>query len=176
MLNSNVEDRWIDCPLEDEDSLNEIQSEWEEESSVDGFQAEMGLIFSGIAEDLKRKDISTEYISLVENNTVRAILGLSDAAPGGRVKVLSLYLSPTYWDSPTCAMLTDLYCAVLIALSDFVMIHARRSIMDSSEVRIYGRDREVLDILRTLNNNWTPEPPLELSMIGRWLSVAINRL
>ena len=165
-------DRWQKRPL-NKALLSDIQTAWEGEAGADEFQAELGMIFSGIADDLSRKDISNEYLVLEENGIPRAVLELIDTKRGTMTKLLSLHLSPTYWDSPTHNMLSKVYTASIIAALEVGTERANRSIANSHEVKIYGRNRELLDILRVINDNWKPTPPLEVSMAGRWLSVTV---
>lgn len=172
MQDTDHGDRWKGYPV-NEASLSEIQSAWEGEAGADEFQAELGMIFSGIADDLGRKDISNEYLVLEENGTPRAVLELIDTKRGAMTKLLSLHLSPTYWDSPTQSMLTEVYYVSIISVLEVGTERANQSNANAHEVKIYGRNRELLDILRAINDNWKPTPPLEVSMAGRWLSVTI---
>lgn len=169
-------DHWAhwEIRLIDDVLLREIQSAWEGEAGADEFQAELGMVFSGIADDLGRKHISNEYLVLEENGTPRAVLELIDTKRGAMTKLLSLHLSPTYWDNPTHNMVAEVYSASIISVLAVGKERASRSIADAHEVKIYGRNRELLDILRAINDNWTPTPPIEVSMAGRWLSVTIR--
>ena len=173
MQDTNRWAHWENHPV-NEALLREIQSAWEGEAGADEFQAELGMVFNGIADDLGRKDISNEYLVLKENGTPRAVLELVDTKRGAMTKLLSLHLSPTYWDSPTHTMLADVYSAAITSVLAVGTARANRSIAGTHEIKIYGRNRELLDILRAINDNWTPTPPIEVSMAGRWLSVTLR--
>lgn len=165
--------RWQNRSV-NEDLLLEIQTAWEAEAGADEFQAELGMVFNGIADDVGRKDISNEYLVLEENGTPRAVLELIDTKRGNMTKLLSLHLSPTYWDNPTQNMLAEVYSASITSVLAVGAERANRNINNVHEVKIYGRNRELLDILRAINDDWKPTPSLEVSMAGRWLSVTIR--
>ena len=173
MENTDYEDRWVDRLLS-KSSLSQTKRVWEIEAGLEEFQAELGLVFRNIAEGFDQEDTRTTHLLLKENDTPRAILELSGSKRENYTELVSLHLSPTYWDNPTPTMLAEVYRAAIMSLSEIVTQGASNNLAGVYEVKIYGRDREMLDILRELSNDVKLTPPLDISMVGRWLSIKIG--
>ena len=157
----------------DSDTLEKVSTEWEAEAGSDEFQAEMSFIFSAIDDDLGDTDSSASYFVLRQNGTSRAILELIDTKRGAMTKLLSLHLSPTYWDVPSPEMVSEVYTA---AIANTLSVGTARAITrrpGKHEIKIYGRNRELLDILRAIDDNWVDIENVTIQMAGRWLSVVI---
>lgn len=173
MQDIDFKDRWADRFLS-KSSFSQTKRVWEVEAGLEEFQAELGLVFRNIAEGFDQGDFRTTHLLLEENDTPRAILELSDSGRENYTKLVSLYLSPTYWDNPTPTMLAEVYRAAIMSLLEVVTKGASNNLAGVYEVKIYGRDREMLDILRELSNDVKLTPPLDISMVGRWLSIKIG--
>lgn len=155
--------------------LNAIREAWESQAGKDEFHAEMDTVFAGIEGDLQRSAINNLYLVIYEHEMPQAILELIDSSRGVSTKLtklLSLYPSPTYWDKPSPEMLEELYSSAILAT---IMIGSQENTKFSDyEVKIYGRNRELLDVLRHIDQNWQDTGNVNVSMKGHWLSLVID--
>lgn len=158
----------------DREILKNVTAEWEAEAGSDEFQAEMSFLFSAIEDDLGDMDSCDDYFVLRQNGTSRAILELIDTKRGAMTKLLSLHLSPTYWDDPSPEMVSEVYTAAIVRTLGVGATRAITRRPGEHEIKIYGRNRELLDILRAIDNNWVDTENLTIQMMGRWLSVVIR--
>ena len=153
--------------------LNSVRAVWEQQAGEDEFRSEMDTVFAGIEGDLQNPKINNLYLVIYELGTPQAILELVDSSRGAKTKLtklLRLYPSPTYWDEPTPSVLEELYSTAILAT---IMIGSQK-LTDGNfsdyEVKIYGRDQELLNVLQDINENWQADGSVHVNMEGRWLS------
>lgn len=157
--------------------LNSVRTVWEQQVGEDEFRSEMDTVFAGIEGDLRNPKIDNLYLVIYERETPQAILELVDSSRGATTKLtklLTLFPSPTYWADPTASMLGELYSTAILAT---IMIGSQK-LTDGNysdyEVKIYGRDQELLNVLRDINKNWQANGSVQVSMEGRWLTFYNN--
>lgn len=153
--------------------LQEIRDSWERLAGVDEFAVELAAAFEWAAPRLSPRPGDSQAFELRRTDTgdAEALLEIIDSSSVGTTKLLTLYTSPVYWDRDADDLdeLAELYAGAFLEVLAKGMEQPNWRV-----VKIYGRDQELLYILKHVQEKWHQADSLgrTATMQGRWLAIS----
>lgn len=153
--------------------LRDIRDSWESLAGTDEFAVEMSATFEWAEPRLKETPGDSQAFELRNEITgdAEALLEIINSSDGELTKLLTLYTSPAHWgeEDDNIGALAELYGGA------FVEVLSRGMKQPTGRVvKVYGRDNDLLYILRQVKENWDKAESLgwNASMEGRWLAIS----
>lgn len=149
------------------ESLEETKVHWSGLVEADAFDVEMGPFFGWATSHITVKEGDSVAFALRNNDTshVDAIAEVVESKGGNMHKMLKIVPSPQFWDlSKMRQDLLNLY------IETFFHIIQKVGFKSSRKIKIYGRNDEMMSLLRSLHAVWgVPNSKAEFE--GRFLAI-----
>lgn len=156
-------------PFTDE-SLGQARAAWEGIAGPDAFDLEFSTVFSWVESHMHPKQNDSVAFCLWNKDVaqVDAIVEVVDSRKGQLSKLLKVIPSPKYWDVTNLRHeIVQLYVEV------FFNVITGGGFDKSRKVKLYGRDDEMMSILRSIHAHWAIQNS-SAEFEGRFLSISIN--
>lgn len=154
----------------DLETLSKIRTSWEELAGNDAFDIEFSPIFSWVETHMTLTDNDSVALCLWNNDCHRAeaIVEIVSSRGGQLSKLLKIVPSPYFWDvNARREEIIQLYIEV------FFNAITSGGFGRSRKVKLYGRDDEMMSILRSIHAHWAI-PNSQAEFEGRFLAISIN--
>jgi hypothetical protein len=153
-----------------EDSLKDAYKKWEAIVGEDAFDLEFSPLFDWAGKHIHETAGDSQAFNLSNNDAARtdAIVEVVTSRKGLMTKLLKIVPSPQFWDiNNSRNEIIQVYTEV------FFNVITKRGTDQSRKVKLYGRDDEMMSILRSLHSVWAiPNSTAEFE--GRFLTIALN--
>jgi hypothetical protein len=154
----------------DQTSLHDARSKWEAIAGEDAFDLEFSGFFEWAEKHLAQVEGDSIALNLHNNDALRtdAIVEVVSSRKGQMSKLLKVIPSPMFWDvNNSRADIVTLYTEV------FFNVLTRQGFGSSRTVKLYGRDDEMMSILRSIHSLWSI-PNTKAEFEGRFLTFTLN--
>ncbi len=154
----------------DSTSLLEARNKWEAMAGEDAFDLEFSPLFEWAGNHLAHVDGDSLALNLHNNDALRtdAIVEVVSSRKGKMSKLLKVIPSPMFWDvNNSRADIVTLYTDI------FFEVLTRQGFDSSRTVKLYGRDDEMMSILRSIHGVWSM-PNTKVEFEGRFLTFTLN--
>lgn len=167
--------------------LDRIRQSWMDQAGADEFIAELGTVFDGMERDVKSSaPDSGVFVGLCDeseagNEKFDAIVELIDTRRGSMTKVLTINLSPEYWQWEHTEAQRDqvilVYTTVLAHMISFGEVRAEDG---QHDLKIFGRAQPLFEMLGSVQRGWNHVSAIQenhssvAKMEGRWLKISIK--
>lgn len=157
--------------------LKTIETQWREVSGAEEFEVELGAIFERYHAEVANGGGDGYSMELFNGTTGMsdAILEMVSGKRGAVTKLLTLRLGPHFWNSSQDIAgrkaVLDAYAGAYVHVIAQGIISS-----DVDEVKIYGRNDVMLDILTRLGDLWDSETlGWNANVAGRWLVISRSK-
>lgn len=151
--------------------LLNVRSQWEQIAGPDEFAVELAVTFDWAESHLSPATGSSQALELldIESQDTHAILELIDGKRGQLTKLLTMYASPIFWNvrPDDTNDVVRLYSGAIKGVVPNEMADDEDSKVN--EVRIYGREPQLLTVIQTVQQFWLHDSDWQATMEGRWL-------
>jgi hypothetical protein len=151
-------------------SLNDANKRWEGIAGEDGFDLEFAPMFTWAQGHIEHQDGDSMAFDLHnnDNDNTDALVEIVTSRKGALSKLLKVIPSPEFWDVNNRRNdIVQLYTETFFGLITLGGFGASR------KVKIYGRDDEMMSILRSIHSAWAiPKSTAEFE--GRFLAITLN--
>lgn len=151
-------------------SLDEAHKRWEGIAGEDGFDLEFAPMFIWAQSHIKHQDGDSMAFNLHnnDNDNTDALVEIVTSRKGTLSKLLKVIPSPEFWDvNNRRDDIVQLYTQTFFGLITLNGFGASR------KVKIYGRNDEMMSILRSIHRAWAiPKSTAEFE--GRFLAITLN--
>jgi hypothetical protein len=154
----------------DQPSFLDARRKWEALAGEDAFDLEFSPLFDWARNHLLQQDGDSIALNLHNNDTLStdAIVEVVSSRKGAMSKLLKVIPSPKFWDiNNSRADIITLYTEV------FFEVITREGFGASRKVKLYGRDDEMMSILRSIHGIWAIENT-KAEFEGRFLTFTLN--
>ena len=154
----------------DQTSLHDARNKWEAIAGEDAFDLEFSGFFEWARNHLTQVEGDSIAFNLFNNDALRtdAIVEVVSSRKGKMSKLLKVIPSPMFWDVNNLrADIVTLYTEA------FFQVLMGQGFDSSSTVKLYGRDDEMMSILRSIHSIWTV-PNTKVEFEGRFLTFTLN--
>lgn len=152
------------------ENVSAIRKSWEELVGADAFDLEFSPIFSWVETHMGPTSNDSVAWCLWNNDCQRAeaIVEIVSSRGGQLSKLLKVVPSPYFWDVNAHRVeIIQLYIEV------FFTAITSGGFGQSRKVKLYGRDDEMMSILRSIHACWAI-PNSQAEFEGRFLAISIN--
>ena len=154
----------------DLENVSGIRKSWEELAGADAFDLEFSPTFSWVETHMSVTANDSVALCLWNNDCQRAdaIVEIVSSRDGQLSKLLKIVPSPYFWDvNARREEIIQLYIEV------FFNAITSGGFGKSRKVKLYGRDDEMMSILRSIHAHWAI-PNSQAEFEGRFLAICIN--
>lgn len=140
---------------------------WLKLMDEDAFELEMAPLFGWAKQHMNHADGDSVALRLYDDETGRtdAIVEVVSSRKGQMSKLLKVIPSPRFWDiNNQRAEILQLY------VDAFVNVITSRGFKANHKVKIYGRDDDMLSILRSIHSAWSFDQS-KADFEGRFLTI-----
>lgn len=133
------------------ETLEETRKNWESIIDEDAFELEFGTAFTWASQHIQSVEGDSVALRLHNTDSDRtdAIVEIVSSRKGAMNKLLKVIPSPKFWDvNNQRDEIVSLYTEA------FFKVITMAGFKPSNKVKIYGRDDEMLSILRSIQNIW----------------------
>ncbi len=146
------------------------KKEWEAFAGGDAFDLELSPVFSWVETHMAVAPNDSVALCLWNNDSNRtdAIVEIVDSRKGKLSKLLKVIPSPRFWDVNNArGEIIQLYTEV------FFNVITAGGFGQSRVVKLYGRDDEMMSILRSIHAYWAVQNSTA-EFEGRFLAISLN--
>ena len=151
-------------------TLAAAKSKWEDIAGKDGFDLEFAAVFEWASTHLNQQSGDSMAYCLHNNDNGNAdgIVEIVTSRMGALSKLLKIVPSPEFWD------VNNKRVEILqIYRETFFGLITQKEINSARTVKIYGRDDEMMSILRSIHAVWNiPDSTAEFE--GRFLTISLG--
>lgn len=154
------------------ESLATARGAWEAIAGTDAFDVEYSTFFDWAGSHIVAKEHDSQAFNLSNNDAggrTDAIVEVVASRKGALSKLLKVIPSPQFWDvSNSRQEIITLYVEVF-----FQVIVSRGLNGEKRTVKLYGRDDDMMSILRSIHSHWAL-PNTSADFEGRFLTITTN--
>lgn len=152
------------------DTLEQTRQAWEALAGPDAFDIELSPVFLWV--DAHMQPVPNDSVAFClwnkDSGRVDAIVEVVDSRKGQLSKLLKVIPSSKFWDvNNNRDAIVQLYVEV------FFNVITGDDLMTSRKVKLYGRDDEMMSILRSIHAHWAVQNS-SAEFEGRFLAISIN--
>lgn len=152
------------------DLCQAAKREWEDIAGGDAFDLELSPVFSWVETHMDVAPNDSVALCLWNNDSKRtdAVVEIVDSRKGKLSKLLKVIPSPRFWDvNNVRGEIIQLYTEA------FFNVITAGGFGSSRVVKLYGRDDEMMSILRSIHAAWTVSNSTA-EFEGRFLAISLN--
>lgn len=160
-----------------QERIDLIALNWKMTAGSEEFAIEIAEVFESAKSHLSHRQGFGHYLELfeVESNDAHALLEVIDSPNAALTKLLKIWISPKFWgldgSSESIHSLSRVYSGAYAGLIESGFDKGFK------DVKIYGRNNFMLEVLTYLSNNWDEsDQSTSAKMEGRWLRVSLNKV
>ena len=150
----------------------EARAAWEAIAGHDAFYLEFAPFFSWVETHIEPQEhdsMALQLVNLGADGRVDAIVEVVDSRKGTLSKLLKIVVSPQFWD------VNDSRNSIVVIYSEIFtqFIIGFGTDLSRRNVKIYGRDDDMMSILRSVHAHWSV-PGATADFEGRFLAISFS--
>lgn len=155
------------------DQYTSAKAAWENfAGGADVFDVELAPFFCWVETHISPCDgdsVALQLVNKVADDRVDAIVEVVDSRRGVLSKLLKIVVSPQFWNVSDCRdQIIEIYKEIFTQFAT-----SNTQVARQRKVKIYGRDDDMMSILRSLHSHWSV-PNTSADFEGRFLAITFN--